>query len=97
MRTLEELLTLFNPRGDIKGRWIYVLVRQPENGLTDDVLQAHELFFDENGGFEGITENSVQFCSETLAGYTQVLAMVQKDVMHFPILEWDEHQLIFNS
>lgn len=93
---LSKLLDRLNPGLKMKDKWTYIPVQHlPE--MDENFVWLHELFFNEDGGFAGITENPVNIIGDNKEDLLDGLQMAMADVKTLPVLTWEEHQLIFNA
>lgn len=67
--------------------WNYQLVRHPDGG--GDCLIVHEVYRNEAGEIFARTEDGAKIAGETVKEIAGVLAMIQRDIVRYPIIEHD--------
>ena len=71
--------------------WNYRVVRHIErdrNNNETELLSIHEVYYDDGGRPENVTENAVPLGGETVQELREV-SMMQRRAMELPVLDWD--------
>lgn len=104
MRTLEELKQLLNPNGERNGKWTHVPVAKRSEVefkdrtiIVEDYVELHEVYFDQNGEFLGITKYPVNISGNDIEDLKLYLELMLKSCNNNPVITEEEKNLIFNS
>jgi len=95
MRTIEELKKLLNPDGERNGKWTHVPVEKEV--LNNKYIELHEVFFDNNGDFIGITKDPVKLLAGDIDDLKLGLELMLRSCNNNPIITNEEKELIFNT
>ena len=68
--------------------WNHRVVRH-RHPSGDESLEIHEVYYDDDGKPDGVTEEGVSVAGETVEELNKVLALMQQAISK-PILDWEE-------